>query len=157
MSSFLLMLHNLMRWIIILLAIYAIYNNFTGWRNARKFTKKDKTLNGIFVGTMHLQLLIGLIMYFFVSPMMKEILGDFGAAMKDAGKRFWAMEHIAGMIIGIAVVQIGNIVSKKSADDTEKYRKAFVYFLIGVLIIVLCLPYSFHGGERPLNPFDHAQ
>jgi uncharacterized membrane protein YfcA len=150
----LLLLHNLVRWIIVILAIYALYNNYNGWRNGRVYAKKDKTLNGIFIGSLHLQIVLGIILYFGFSPFVSQAMEDMKTAMKDSTLRFWAVEHILGMIIAVAVAQIGNIVSKKSATDTEKFRKAFIYFLIAVIIIFLSHPFAFHGGARPLNPFD---
>ncbi len=156
MYSYLLLLHNLFRWIVLILAIYALYNNYTGWRNAKVFEKKDKRLNSIFIGTLHLQLVIGAILYFGFSPYVSQAMEDMKAAMRNPVLRFWGVEHIAGMIIAIAVAQIGNIISKKSATDTEKFRKAFVFFMIAVLIIILSHPFAFHGEERTLNPFEHV-
>ncbi len=156
MYPYLLFIHNLFRWVVILLAIYALYNNYSGWRNTKVFTKKDKTLNGIFIGTLHLQLLIGIILYFGFSPYVHEAMDNMKTAMKDSTLRFWAVEHLGGMIVAIAIAQIGNIVSKKAVKDSDKFRKAFIYFMIAVLIIFLSHPFEFHGQARPLNPFDRV-
>jgi hypothetical protein len=157
MYSFLLIIHNLFRWIVIILALYAIYNNYSGWRKGIIFSKKDRTLNTIFVGTLHLQLLLGLILYFGFSDYVSMAMGNMKAAMKDPILRFWGVEHITGMVIAIAIAQIGSIVSKKAATNPEKFRKAFVYFLIAFIIIILSHPFSFHGESRPMNPLDHAE
>ena len=156
MYTYLLLIHNLFRWIVVILAVYALYNNYTGWRNAKVFSKKDKSLNGIFIGTLHLQLVIGFILYFGYSPYVSQAMENMGKAMKDPVSRFWAVEHILGMIIAVAVAQIGNIISKKAGTDTEKFRKAFVFFLIAVIIIILSHPFAFHGQERTWNPFERA-
>lgn len=156
MYSFLLIVHNLFRWIVVLLAIYAIYNNYSGWRKASVFTKKDKNLNSIFIGTLHLQLVLGLLLYFGFSDLVGMALGNMKAGMKDPILRFWAVEHITGMVIAIAIAQIGNIVSKRAATNPEKFRKAFIYFLIAFVIMILSHPFAFHGESRPMNPLEHV-
>jgi len=155
MYNFLLMFHNLFRWISILLAIYALYNNYSGWKNNKNFTRKDKALNSALVGTFDLQLIIGLLLYFFYSLNTRRAFEDMGMAMKNAELRYWSVEHIGGMLVAIIIAHIGSAVSKRANTNSEKFRKAFIYFTIAIVIILLNLPYSFHGGSRPLNPFDH--
>jgi hypothetical protein len=153
--NFLLFLHNLVRWMVLILALLAIYYNYTGWKRSRKFTRKDKALNSTFIGTLHLQLLIGLGLYF-MSNTIHEAWNNISIAMKDAYQRFWAIEHPVGMFLGIVVAQVGNIIAKKGHTDEVKFKRAFIFFLIAAIIILLSLPYVFRGGERPLNPFDRA-
>jgi hypothetical protein len=153
--NFLLFVHNLMRWLVIIMAFLALYNNFTGWRKKRKFTRKDKALNGTFIGTLHLQLLLGIILYY-MSPIVSSAWSNFAGAMKKPEIRFWIIEHPAGMILGIIIAQVGNIISKKGATDEIKFKRAFYFFLIAMLIIMLSLPYVFRGGERPWDPFERA-
>ena len=150
MYDFLLILHSWLRWVVLGLGIYTIYANYTGWQTQRKFTAKDKQLNTIFMSSLHLQLLIGLVLYFGVSPMMQGIMADFKGSMKVKDARFWSVEHITGMIVGIVVAQIGSIKSKKQASDTSKFRTAFRYFLIALLMILLMIPFGIWNVERPL-------
>ncbi len=153
MYEILLVLHNVLRWVVLGLAVYAIYNNYSGWKNERKFKAADKRANTLFIASLHSQLLIGLILYAGVSPMMEAIFADFGAAMKGKETRFWAIEHLIGMIVGIAIAQIGSIRSKKERSDTSKFKTAFAWFLIGTLIILLMIPFGIWNVERRLLPF----
>ncbi len=156
MYNYLLIIHNLFRWIVILMAAYALYSNFVGWKQGGKYSKKDRALNSAFVGTMDLQLILGFLLYFFYSPYTKTAFSNMAEAMHDKGLRFWAVEHIAGMFIAIVVAHIGAALSKRAKTDAEKFKKAFIYFAIALILVVLSLPYAAHGGERPLNPFDHV-
>ena len=101
------------------------------------------------MASLHLQLVIGLILYLGVSPMMQGILADFKGSMKVKDLRFWSVEHIAGMILGIVVAQIGSIKSKKQKGDTGKFRTAFTWFLIGLLLILLMIPSLFWSTYKP--------
>ncbi len=149
MYEILLFLHSWLRWLVLGVGLYAIYNNYSGWQAQRTFTESDKRINTIFIASLHTQLVLGLILYF-ISPMMGVILADMGASMKDKSSRFWSVEHMTGMIIGIVVAQIGSIKSKKAPSNTSKFKKAFVYFLIGLLIILLMIPFGIWNVDRPM-------
>ena len=149
MYEILLILHSWLRWVVLGLGLYAIYANYAGWQAQRSFTASDKKINTMFIGTLHLQLVIGLILYG-ISPMMQSIMADFGGSMKVKELRFWSVEHMTGMIIGILIAQIGSIKSKKASSDTSKFRIACVYFGIGLLIILLMIPFGIWNPERPL-------
>lgn len=156
MYDYLLMLHNLFRWLVLFIAIYTLYTNFVGWKNAKTYTRRDKVMNSTFVGMLDLQLIIGLLLYFVFSPTTQLAFNDMKYAMHNPELRFYAVEHIAGMVIAIIVAHIGAAISKRSKSDTHKFRKAFIFFGIAILLILLSLPFTFHGGARPLNPFDHV-
>ncbi len=149
MYEILLVLHSWLRWAVLGVGLYAIFNNYSGWQAQRRFTDSDKRWNTIFIATLHTQLVLGLILYF-VSPMMSVITADMGASMKDKTSRFWAVEHLTGMLLGIIIAQVGSIKSKKQSSDTSKFKTAFVYFLIGLLLILLMIPFGIWNVERPL-------
>lgn len=142
MYATLLTVHNMMRWAVLLGGLYAITKSVLGIVNKRDFTKQENLSHAIFVGLCHLQLLLGLILYF-VSPRVSAALsGGMGAAMKDSGNRMLAVEHIATMIIAIVLIQVGRIISKKQTDAMAKHKKALVFFGIGMLLILSRIPWA---------------
>ncbi|MEP7197518.1 MAG: hypothetical protein ABI851_13435 [Saprospiraceae bacterium] len=145
----LLITHSWLRWIVLLLFILVIVKNYTGWKSNRIYSPEDKKWNSIFIGCLHLQVVIGLILYF-ISPMMKGILSDFGGSMKVSELRFWSVEHICGMLIAVVVAQIGSIKAKKKLTDVEKFKTAFIYYLIALIIILLVIPFGIWNVERPM-------
>ncbi|MFI5221250.1 MAG: hypothetical protein ACHQK8_02910 [Bacteroidia bacterium] len=141
----LLFLHNLIRWCILIAGIYAITKAALGYFKKRAFTAADNKSQLFFVLFCHTQLLIGLILYF-ISPAVDEAFRS-GKMMTDAAYRFVAVEHIATMIIAIAFIQAGRIVSKKATEDAAKHRKALIFFSIGMLLILSRIPW-----HKPLIP-----
>ncbi len=135
--------HNLLRWVVLILAAIAIYRYLTGWLHKKTFTKGDNRIGAFFVGSLHLQLLIGLVLYFFLSPITKVALNDFGLAMKDAVLRFWAVEHFTMMLLAVVIAQVGRTISKKRSTDEQKFKIGAVYFIISVLMIVMSIPWPF--------------
>jgi uncharacterized membrane protein SirB2 len=66
--------------------------------------------------------------------------------MKDTFLRYWMMEHLVGMIIAIALITAGRILSKKAGNDLLKHKRLFYYFLAGLIIILIMIPWPFRTG-----------
>ncbi len=142
MYEILLRSHSGLRWVFLALVLGAIFRAFTNMSSG-KFTPLDDKLSLFSLISAHIQLLLGLGLYF-ISPAVKLAMMDgMGAAMKDSVSRFWAVEHIFGMIIGIALITIGRIAAKKAIEDKVKFKKIAVYFTIGLLIILATIPWPF--------------
>ena len=79
--------HNLLRYVILILILISIVKSFSGWMGKKQYTPGDKRFALFTLITAHLQLVIGLVLYF-ISPNVKVGLADMGGAMKDPGLRF---------------------------------------------------------------------
>ncbi len=134
--------HSWLRWIVLILGIYVIIKSFMGWKGNKVYEKTDNALSGAFMGTLHLQLLIGLALYAVYSPIVQGAFNDFGAAMKDSAIRYWAVEHILIMVIAIVIAQIGRIKSKKAITDALKFKKAAIFYLIALLLMLSRIPFG---------------
>ncbi|GEP90045.1 hypothetical protein CTE07_16900 [Chitinophaga terrae (ex Kim and Jung 2007)] len=90
-----------------------------------------------------LQLLVGLILYFLISPLSKAGLADMGAAMKDPVIRFFTVEHEIMAIVAIALVHIGKSKIKKAATDAQKHKLGLIFFGLAFLVILALIPWPF--------------
>ena len=91
---------------------------------------------------MDIQFLIGMILYAFVSPFTKAAFADFGAAMKNADLRFYAVEHILMMVIALVFVHIGKSKSKKAVASWKKHRAAAIWFGLALVLILVGIPWN---------------
>ena len=149
MYQFLLILHSWTRWPVVILGLIAVYRAYVGWTGRRPFAKGDNAISASFSGFMWLQVLIGLGLYFGdTRPWGLHGLQVYG--MKNAEARFFGMEHIAMMIIAAALAQVGRIALKKAPTDTLKHKKAFIYFGIALLLVLLMIPWGIWNPSRPL-------
>lgn len=137
-----LFLHSWIRWFILVLGIVVIIKAFIGWSGNKPYLKGDNGMSAGFIGLLHLNLLIGLILYFFLSPFVQQAFNDFGAAMKDSYLRFWAVEHIAVNIIAVVVAQIGRTRSKRAASDLAKHKTVAIFYTIALLLILSRIPWG---------------
>jgi predicted membrane channel-forming protein YqfA (hemolysin III family) len=65
------------------------------------------------------------------------------AAMKDPYNRFFAIEHLTGMVIAVILLHIGKAQGKKAISDKAKHRRTVVFYLLALLIILISIPWPF--------------
>jgi uncharacterized membrane protein len=129
--------HSGLRWIALVLILLAIYNAFT----SKAFGKREKMINLFSMVSLHTQLLIGLVLYF-----ISNRVSFADGWMKDASLRFYGMEHLAGMIIAIALITIGYVKSKKGTSPQEIYKPIKLFYIIGLILILVSIPWPFRAN-----------
>jgi hypothetical protein len=147
-------LHNTLRWIILILLLVAIFRHLSGMTNKRMINNGDKKVDLFLMISAHITLLIGLYQWIFGALGLKAIQQfGFDVVMHSAGYRFFAIEHITGMLIAIILITIGRGKVKRSSDASA-HKKAFWLFLLALILIFVSIPWPFRGVEiaRPLFP-----
>ena len=144
--------HNLLRWIIFVLLLVAIYRHLTS--GARVFNATDRKVGKILMISCDITFLIGLYQWAIGALGLKMIQSSgIGAVMKDRVTRFWAIEHTIGMLIAIILVHIGYTYSKKILPDTLKHKRSLLFYGLALLIILISIPWPFRTGiGRPWFP-----
>jgi hypothetical protein len=132
--------HSGLRWIVLILLIGAIVNAFN-MSNKNQFEKKDRMLYMFTMVSMHLQLVIGLVLYFISSRITFK-----DGWMGDTVQRFLNMEHLIMMIAAIAIVTIGHIRAKKATDNNAKHATIRLWFIIGFILLLAGIPWPFRGN-----------
>ena len=99
---------------------------------------------------LDLQLLLGVLLYLVLSPNMKAILENFGAAMKDPGLRYWAVEHVTSMLGAIVVAHIGRVLARKARSADAKRSRLLICFGVATVLILAGMPWPGRPGGRPL-------
>jgi hypothetical protein len=131
--------HSGLRWVALILLVVAIFNALSS-KGKGKYEKKDKMLNLFAMIVLHIQLLIGLVLYF-ISPNVKFIEGW----MKVKQLRFYGMEHLLIMVIAIAVVTIGRKKAENASNIAKKHGTIVKWFTIGLILILAGIPWPFRG------------
>ena len=73
MYPIMLTLHSILRWVVLIVAIVAVVRALVGWLGKREWTALDDTLGIMLSGSMDLQVLLGIILYIFLSPFTKRL------------------------------------------------------------------------------------
>ena len=147
-SELILTLHNLVRWVVIILGIVAAALAFAGWLNKRSWTERVRRIGSFFAMSVDIQILLGLLLYFIGPLKIAGALQDFGAAMGVSDLRFYALEHPLLMVLGVVFAHLGNALPRKVDDPQAKYKRAAVFFGLAVVLILIGTPWA-----RRLLPF----
>lgn len=143
MSTFLLILHSWLRWLILIAAIWTIIQAISGMAARRPYKAADHKSSLFFSVFMDLQFLIGIILYFVDGWAKKWTGGQLKEVMGNSAQRFFTLEHIIMMIIALILVHIGRSVVKKTSLDQKKHSKSLIYFGVAFLLILLAIPWPF--------------
>jgi hypothetical protein len=150
MYTVLLTVHSYLRWLVLLAAVIAVGRALAGTAQGRPWTPADDTTTRWFGTSLDLQMLIGLVLYFFLSPFTMAAWSDIGAAMRDPTVRFTVIEHQVGMIIAVALASIGKARIRKSENTARRHRIAAIFFGLALIVILLSIPWPGRPGGREL-------
>ncbi len=130
-------LHSGWAYLVLFFLVIAIINAIAGLSTHREFVKKDRTIGLIALIVVHIQLVIGLILYF-VSPVGSAVIGQ----MEDPALRLTWLEHPLINVIGIIIITIGWSKHKSLTNSKAKFRTFAVFYGIGLALFLLRLPYK---------------
>lgn len=137
MYHFIQKFHSGWAYLAILLLIFAIVNSLIGMTSKKEFSAKDRKIAMFGLIGTHVQLLVGLILYF-VSPLGKDSFG----LMSDAALRLTSLEHPLVNIIAITLITIGWSKHKKAATNEAKFKSITVFYALGFVLILSRIPWS---------------
>ncbi len=149
----LLVMHSLLRWLVLVAGVVAFVRAVSGARAGRAWSDADTKVLRAFVGLFDVQLLIGLLMYFGTSPLGVRMLQHAKEAMKVSALRFFAVEHLVGMIIAAAVLHVGSARARRLGDSSKRQGRTALVVGIAFAIIFLSIPWPFFPYGRPLFRF----
>ncbi len=152
MDKGLLHLHSFLRWVILILLLVAIYKSFSDKNKA--YTSGHKKAGMFLMICADIMLLLGLYQWFTGPSGLKSIqTNGMSVVMKNAGARFFAVEHLLGMLIAIILIHFGYSYSKKNIPDKVKHKRVLLYYGLALLIILVSIPWPFRAGiGRPWFP-----
>ena len=150
MYTAMLTVHSYLRWLVLLAALIAIARALTGIAQRRPWTPVDDKASRWFGISLDVQMLIGLILYFLLSPFTMSAWSDIGAAMRDGTVRFIAIEHQFGMLIAVALAHIGRARIRKRHDTAKRHRMALIFFGLALVIMLISIPWPGRPGGREL-------
>lgn len=125
----------------------ALIRAYRGYLGNLEWRLLDRKIGMYFSIALDVQLLIGLILYFFVSDITRPALGNLSQAMGNQLTRFFLLEHFLYMIIAVALAHVGTVTSRREVNMRLKHRKAAIWFSLAFVALMLGMPWF-----RPLFP-----
>lgn len=134
-NTFLLFVHSLLRYGVLLLVGAAGLLHLRGYLQQRPILTYERTLAIVALSVCHIQLVVGLVLYLTKFNDYARLSGDVG--------RFWKMEHLGTMLIAIALVTFGRISSKRAEEELEKQKRVAIFYLIALALMLWATPWPF--------------
>jgi uncharacterized BrkB/YihY/UPF0761 family membrane protein len=145
MYQFIISIHNIARWIVIIAAFYALFRAYRGWFGKRSWTETDRKAGLYFSIAFDVQFLLGLILTV-VSPLARSTISSFQNAMTIDELRLIA-EHIPLMLAALILVHVTSVFAKRTGEDVIKHRRAAIGYTLAFLVMILGTPWA-----RPFLP-----
>ncbi len=129
--------HSYIAYLALILLVVASINAIIGMTSKKEFKDGDRKLSLFALIFTHVQLLIGIILYF-VSPMVQS----FSVAMKDSTLRLYALEHPLINVIAVVLITIGWSKHKKATTSQAKFKSIGIMYALGTILILSRIPWS---------------
>jgi hypothetical protein len=142
-------LHSWLRWLVLLTGVVAFARAAAGASGRKPWKPSDDRAGFWFVTALDAQVLLGLILYVFLSPITHAAFGNLGAVMKNPNWRFWMVEHVFGMLIGVALAHVGRVRTRKT-DSLRRHKVAAIFFGLALAVILASIPWPGTPNGRPL-------
>ena len=139
-----LLLHSWLRWVAIAAGVGA-----TAAATSPGSDGSEKT-GLLFIIAMDLQMVLGILLYAFLSPNTAAIMQDFGAAMRDPVARFWAVEHVTMMVAAVVFAHLGRVLARKAATPGARRTRLLVCFGVSTVLMLAGTPWPGMAAGRPL-------
>jgi hypothetical protein len=149
MYAKLIILHSYFRWLVLASLLLAIYRAYKGHVSKSTFSKTDNAARHWTATIAHIQLLIGMVLYF-RSPVVKYFWGDFRESIGNLDSAFFGLIHMLLMLAAIVLITIGSAMAKRKESDREKFKTMLIWFSIALMIIFIAIPWPFSPlANRP--------
>lgn len=135
------MLHSYWAYLVLLVLVLATFNALYKTFTDKEYEAKDFRISLFALITSHIQLLIGLILYF-VSPWFALWSELGGGVMSNAVARLYLVEHPFVNILAIAFITIGYSKHKKKLTSKSKLKTIAIFYSIGLVLLLSRIPWS---------------
>ncbi len=133
--------HNVLRWVALIALLLAFVNALLGWMQKRIWVPADRKLMTFAAIGVDIQVLLGVLLYFFFSPVTTTSFPNFRAALSFPEKRFFLLDHGLLMLLALAAVHFGSAQARKATDDRKKHQQVAIWFGITLLVVLIGTPW----------------
>tara|TARA_B100001057_G_C22533026_1_gene826507 strand:+ start:400 stop:798 length:399 start_codon:yes stop_codon:yes gene_type:complete len=128
---------------VLFVVLIATINALAGLFGNKEYQPKDFRLSLFALIVTHIQLLIGLVLYF-ISPLgLKSIMNNgMGTVMKDSVLRLYAVEHITVMLLAVVLITIGYSKHKKKLTSKPKFKTLSIFYTLALIFMLSRIPWQ---------------
>ena len=134
-------IHSYWAYIVLGVLVLAILNAFIGRFSNKSFTAKDLRISLFALIVTHIQLLIGLILYF-VSSRFSVLQEGIGEVMRNSEHRLYLVEHPITNVLAVILITMGWSMHKRQAESGKRFMRIGLFYLLGLVLLLSRIPWS---------------
>jgi len=135
-------LHSYWAYLVLLILILATLNALIKFLGKKEFHAKDFRLTLFTLIVSHIQLIIGLLLYFVAPRLSLFSEMGIGEIMKDSVNRLYLIEHPMINILAVVLITIGYSKNKKKLTSTSKFKTIAIFYSIALLLFLSKIPWN---------------
>jgi len=142
MYSVLKFIHSYWAYLTLAVLLMAIINAFRARISKKNFQATDLRISLFALIFSHIQLLVGLVLYF-VSPWFSywSDLG-MGGVMKNSEARLYLVEHPTTNLIALFLITLGWSLHKRQTEDSKKFSRIAIFYSLGLVLLLSRIPWK---------------
>ncbi len=136
-------IHSYWAYLVLLIVLLATFNALAGFFSKREYAARDFRISLFALIVTHIQVLIGLILYF-ISPLGLQNISNvgMGEVMKNSEYRLFAVEHPLIMILMVVFITIGYSKHKKKLLSHKKFKTLSIFYSIALILMLSRIPWG---------------
>ncbi|WP_372918980.1 hypothetical protein [Salegentibacter sp.] len=135
-------IHSYWAYLVLIVLLIAAVNAIVGYTTNKEYGATNFRLALFSLITSHIQLLIGLVLYF-VAPYFQAFSEvGMGGVMKDSTLRLYNVEHPLIMIIAVVLITIGYSKHKKKLTSKPKFKILAIFYTIALILMLSRIPWN---------------
>ena len=135
-------LHSYWAYLALLILIIATINALVKFIGKKEFHAKDFRISLFTLIVMHIQLLIGFVLFFTSDYLSRISEMGMGSIMKNSSLRSNIIEHPFTMILAVVLITIGYSKHKKKLTSTSKFKTIAIFYTIALLLVLAKIPWN---------------
>ncbi len=139
MDALILFLHSWGRWLVLLAAAFAVIQ----WLRPGN-SKVDRISRLALVAMVDLETTLGLVRW--VKSYLPLGQQPVSTLMKNAGSRFFFVEHPLMMVLALVALHVGSVRARAAADEATARRAWGISLAVGLLLILAAIPWPFRAA-----------
>ncbi|MBT8377561.1 MAG: hypothetical protein KJO22_11875 [Bacteroidia bacterium] len=135
-------LHSYWAYLVLMVLVVATFNAISKYFGNKEFEAKDFRISLFALITMHIQLLLGIILY--LASDYFRIISDLGMGevMKNSLLRSNIIEHPTTMILAVVFVTVGYSKHKKKLVSKPKFKFLAIFYTLALILVLAKIPWN---------------
>ena len=135
-------LHSYWAYLVLLILVLATFNALIKFFADKEFHAKDFRISLFALIVSHIQLLLGLILFFAAEYITQIKETGMSTIMKNDLLRSNIVEHPLTMIIALVLITMGYSKHKKKLTSKSKFKMLAIFYTLALILVLAKIPWN---------------